>query len=616
MSKEIFFEEALADEWSGDYDVQEVPLDEKPLYQVGIFILLLATVVLGRIFFLNWSNGAFYVNRAEANLGRYERVAAARGVITDRYGTVLAENKAVFSGYLDIREFLRKEDLQNPTLKAMREILGISAEDAWNLIRSKNLEKSIEPLILKVDLSQRELVALKELDLPTLLVREGFRRDYPDGRMFSSVIGYIGLPTAKDLEKRPELSGEDFIGKAGVEAYYEDDLRGTPGLKVKLRDARGQELDEHERSAPESGKTLQLTLDADLQRYFYDRMSAALTALDRTGGIGMAMNPKTGEVLALVNFPVYDNNVFTLSGFGEERVSLLRDPKRPLFDRAISGVYSPGSTIKPLVGVAALAERIIGPERTIFSPGYLDIPNPYQPDKPTRFVDWRFQGEVDLGAALAQSSNVYFYEVGGGASGITGLGITRLRQWWQKFGLEEPTGIDMPGETTGFLPSPEWKERRFNRPWLLGDTYNVSIGQGDLQVTPIALLNYISAIANGGVFHRPVVNGSAERKILRDLSQYSYEIKEVQKGMLQAVEAKMGTAHTMNDLPFRVGGKTGSAQINNNANENAFFVGYAPYEDPEITILVMVEDAKQGSLNAVPIAKDVLNWYYGHRIAH
>jgi penicillin-binding protein 2 len=616
MPKEIFFEEALADEWSGDYDVQEVPLDEKPLYQVGIFILLLATVVLGRIFFLNWSNGAFYVDRAEANLGKYERVAAARGVITDRYGTVLAENKAVFSGYLDIREFLRNEDIQNPTLKGMREVLGISAEDAWNLIRSKNLEKSIEPLILKVDLSQRELVALKELDLPTLLVREGFRRDYPDGRMFSSVLGYIGLPTAKDLEKRPELSGEDFIGKAGVEAYYEDDLRGIPGLKVKLRDARGQELDEHERSAPESGKTLQLTLDADLQRYFYDRMSAALTALDRTGGIGMAMNPKTGEVLALVNFPVYDNNIFTLSGFGEERLSLLRDTTRPLFDRAISGVYSPGSTIKPLVGVAALAERIIEPERTIFSPGYLDIPNPYQPDKPTRFVDWRFQGEVDLGAALAQSSNVYFYEVGGGASGIAGLGITRLRQWWQKFGLEEPTGIDMPGEATGFLPSPEWKERRFGRPWLLGDTYNVSIGQGDLQVTPIALLNYISAIANGGVFHRPVVNGSAERKILRDLSRYSYEIKEVQKGMLQAVEAKMGTAHTMNDLPFRVGGKTGSAQINNNANENAFFVGYAPYENPEIAILVMVEDAKQGSLNAVPIAKDVLNWYHGHRIAH
>jgi penicillin-binding protein 2 len=583
---------------------------------VGIFILLLATVVLGRIFFLNWSNGAFYVDRAEANLGKYERVAAARGVITDRYGTVLAENKAVFSGYLDIREFLRNEDIQNPTLKGMREVLGISAEDAWNLIRSKNLEKSIEPLILKVDLSQRELVALKELDLPTLLVREGFRRDYPDGRMFSSVLGYIGLPTAKDLEKRPELSGEDFIGKAGVEAYYEDDLRGIPGLKVKLRDARGQELDEHERSAPESGKTLQLTLDADLQRYFYDRMSAALTALDRTGGIGMAMNPKTGEVLALVNFPVYDNNIFTLSGFGEERLSLLRDTTRPLFDRAISGVYSPGSTIKPLVGVAALAERIIEPERTIFSPGYLDIPNPYQPDKPTRFVDWRFQGEVDLGAALAQSSNVYFYEVGGGASGIAGLGITRLRQWWQKFGLEEPTGIDMPGEATGFLPSPEWKERRFGRPWLLGDTYNVSIGQGDLQVTPIALLNYISAIANGGVFHRPVVNGSAERKILRDLSRYSYEIKEVQKGMLQAVEAKMGTAHTMNDLPFRVGGKTGSAQINNNANENAFFVGYAPYENPEIAILVMVEDAKQGSLNAVPIAKDVLNWYHGHRIAH
>ena len=326
------------------------------------------------------------------------------------------------------------------------------------------------------------------------------------------------------------------------------------------------------------------------------------------------MDPRTGEVLAYLNFPAYDNDVFNSGGRSEERQKILSDPNRPLFNRAISGLYSPGSTIKPLVGLAAVQEGVISAERTIFSPGYLDVPNPYDPEKPTRFVDWRYQGNVDLSAALAQSSNVYFYEVGGGFGDIRGLGINRLREWWQRFGFGKSTGIDLFGEEEGFLPTPEWKERVSGDPWLLGDTYNVSIGQGDLLVTPIQLLNYAAALANGGVFRKPALVRGKVPEVIGDISKYEGAFLEVRRGMRETVTSPLGTAKLLDDLPIAVAAKTGSAQTKNKAEENAFFIGFAPYEEPEIAILVLVENAKEGSLNAVPIAKDVFRWYAEHRI--
>jgi penicillin-binding protein 2 len=462
--------------------------------------------------------------------------------------------------------------------------------------------------------------------LPTLRVEADFNRVYPEGEIFSSVVGYIGLTTSDDLRRNPGLSGRDFIGKSGLEAYYDGELRGADGLRVKIRDAKGNVLDEELKDSPRAGEDLRLTLDADFQRYFYRRMRDGLAALGRRAGAGIALDPGTGKILALVSFPTFDNNVFSGGGAGE-RLAILNDPQKPIFNRAISGMYAPGSTVKPLVGVAALAEKVISPNRSVFSPGYLDVPNPYNPANPTRFLDWRYQGEVNLYSAIAQSSNVYFYLAGGGSGQgvlpqnvlggggeIQGLGISRLREWWAKFGLGKPTGVDLPGEAEGFLPSPEWKEEKGRRPWLLGDTYNVSIGQGDLLLTPLQLLDYISAIANGGVAYRPHLKLGNEPEILYDLSRFGSEIKEVQKGMRETVTSPLGTAYALNGLALKVAAKTGSAQIEGNRAENAFFVGYAPYDDPQIAVLVLVENARQGSLNAVPIAKDVLDWYYWNRI--
>ncbi|MBI3114350.1 MAG: hypothetical protein HYZ07_00130, partial [Candidatus Harrisonbacteria bacterium] len=327
--------------------------------------------------------------------------------------------------------------------------------------------------------------------------------------------------------------------------------------------------------------------------------------------------------VALVQEPSYDNMLLSGQGHTKEKKEILTSPEKPLFNRAIAGAYSPGSTIKPLVGVAALKEGVIDPKREIFSPGYLDIPNPFDPSKPTRYKDWRAHGSVNLASAIAVSSDVYFYEVGGGlpagqagaSGGIKGLGINRLREWWQKFNLGSLTGIDLPGEVDGFLPSIEWKEKRDKRPWLVGDTYNVSIGQGDLLLTPLQLLVYMNAIATDGKLLQPVVVADgAPPKVVGDLSGLAREFEEVEKGMRQAVTAPNATIYALHDLPFTVAAKTGSAQVYNNRKVNAFFVGYAPVEDPKLIVLVLVEDAKEGSLNAIPVGGDVLKWYYERRV--
>lgn len=626
---DLLFEEAVGDNLSRDLDVAEIALDNRPFFYVSVILGLIVCAVVVRILWLGVVQGPWYEARASANMNRIEKLAAPRGIIEDRNGVVLAENNAVFFAVLNVREFLRNQEFQAPTLHAVQEILAIPEKEITLMIENAGEDRLGEPIVLNTQLTQKQIVDLSSFELPTLSVIPGFERKYISGPIFSHVIGYTGYPNEETLSERPELSASDEVGKAGIEYQYDSELRGEPGKVVLLRDSRGRVLEEEQKGNAKIGKTLRLTIDAELQKYIYNRLQSGLRSLGRQSGAGIAMNPKTGEVLALVSLPGFDNNFFASPGHNEERRNLLTSKSKPMFNRVISGVYSPGSTIKPLVGVAALEEGVVNAEKKIYSPGYLEVPNRYDPSKPSRFVDWRPQGWVDLSSALAQSSNVYFYLVAGGSpqqipgsraiegqEGIRGLGITRLHEWWRKFGLGSLTHIDLPGEAVGLLPAPESKEKNTGTPWLLGDTYNVSIGQGDLLITPIQLLNYINVVANNGVAYVPRVALKNEpSEILIDLSALSSEIKEAQKGMNEAAEAPLGTAYQFfHDLPFEVGAKTGTAQIMFNTQANAFFVGYAPFENPEISILILVENAVEGSLNTVPIAKDVLNWYYENRI--
>ncbi len=612
---DLAFEDSLGEDWSRDLDVVEVALDPRPAIYVGVAVSAIVLVIIGRIFVLGFYKGPEYSARAAANANHTEQIPAPRGIIYDRTHFVLAENKPVFSAVLLVKPFLEDADMEARTVAAANSILSVPESDMLNIVAGAGGEDSAEEVLLARDITQGQVVALKALDLPTLKVETVFDRTYPKGNAFAAVLGYVGLPTAKDIAADNRILTTDLVGRGGVESFYDTALRGVPGKVSQKHDAKGRTINAQESIPSQIGASLSLALDGEFQNYFYDRFMAALNRLGRTSGVGLAMNPQNGEVLALMSFPSFDPNVLSSSKPSETKKTILTSSLRPLFDRAVSGMYNPGSTIKPLVGVAALAEGVIDPARTIFSPGYLDIPNPYDPAKPTRYLDWRYQGYVNLANALAQSSNVYFYTVGGGAGDIKGLGLTKLNSWWQKFNLGSQTGIDLPSEAKGFLPTEQWKKSVGGRSWLLGDTYNVSIGQGDLLLTPIQLLDYIAAIANGGKLYVPVMNiDTPHPKTITDLSQYLSEIKEVQKGMRAVVTAPLGSAYMMHDLPFAVAAKTGTAQVQNNTQETAFFAGYAPYENPQIAILVLVEHSKEGSLNALPIAKEVLSWYYEHRL--
>ncbi len=592
-------------------EVRELPLHQGSLTLVGVVAALVVTTIVGRMLWLGVAQGSYYQDLASMNVNYAVTTDAPRGVITDVRGEVIADNAPSFSLQLDVRAFVKESEAERRAILELAEReVGVPTAESQQKIEAHLKAGRGEALTLYAGLSEPQVVAIRAAKRPAIFVREGYQRSYPYGPAAAHVIGYTGPVSAEDLERDSRLVPSDVIGRQGVEAQYDEVLRGKLGVTVQARDARGALLGDERTTPALAGAPLQLTLDAELQEYAYERLKSQLDTLGRSRGAVVIVDPRSGAVRALVSLPSYDPTAFTQSGRSDERVGYLTNPDRPLYDRVVSGAYTPGSTIKPLHGIAALSEGVVSPDWTIFSPGYLDIPNPWNPDKPTRYVDWRFQGTINVRSAIAQSSNVYFYAVGGGTGGLKGLGITRLRDWWQKFLLGEKTGIDLPSEGVGFLPSPEWKEEQTGTPWLLGDTYNVSIGQGDLTTTPIQLVTYIAAVANGGKVYRPFVNASKVPELRADLSGNADAFRQAQMGMRQTVTADLGTAHTMDALPFDVAGKTGSAQIHNNAKENAFFVGYAPYENPEIAIAVLVEEAKQGSMNAVPVAQDIFKFWH------
>lgn len=601
---DIHFEESLFDEGSGNAR-RAVPV------RVGVFILTgaCALALMGALFirtaFLNSFFGSFYAARAAANSDKEFILPAYRGIITDRFGAPLVKNISRFRVSIDVNELFKSALTPIERAGLFKKIAAITGEPDLVIraaVTNADLEKNPRVVVGRA-LSLEQAIDARALQNDAVIIEDDYVREYVDPFVFSALLGYTGSA---------EVSGT-IAGKAGLEASHDDVLRGVDGVRIVYRDARGMAFQEKRVREAVAGATLTTTIDAPFQRYFYERFTAGLTELNKTSGVGIAMNPKTGEVLALVSFPSFDNN---------NPAAYLNDSLKPLFNRAISGVFSPGSTIKPLVALAALHERLVTPLFTVHSPGYLELPNPYNPDHPSRFLDWRPQGVVDMYSALARSSNVYFYVVGGGCTVSTcnavgrskGLGIYTLNEYWKKFGLDAITDIDLAGEAVGFLPNPEEKQKRTGTPWRIGDTYNVSIGQGDLGVTPIRLLTFFSSIANKGIMMQPHLRYTESPAALMDYSSWTDELAVVRQGLRDVVLKPYGTANALYDLPYKTAGKTGSAQFANNVKTNAFFIGYGPAHDAQIAVLILVEDAKTGSLNAVPIGKDVLKWYYDHRL--
>jgi penicillin-binding protein 2 len=608
----------------------EVPLSQKILQRFLIFTFLLFFILFLRTFQFQVLGKEKFLALAESNKFVIAKIQAERGVIYDRFGNQLVWNKPSFDLVLDIKELPQSKAEKEKILKEVAEILDEDLEK----IQEKIKKASQSELLISENLSHQTLILLESKivsdRLPGFKIKQNPIRYYKEGPTFAHVIGYIGKIKAEEWESDPEnYSLHDWVGRDGLEKAYEKVLRKIPGKIRVERDALGKIISKEIVSLPKSGKSLILWLDSKLQEKIKESLEKILKATGTKKATAVAIDPKTGGILALISLPSFDNNLFNKGTDPEVLEKILTDPLHPLFDRAISGQYPVGSTIKPLIAAAVLEEKIISPYKKINCQGKITIPHKYQPEIVYEYKDWKIHGPTDLKKAIAESCNVYFYTVGGGYKDQPGLGPTRIKRYLELFGWGQKTKIDLPGEAEGFIPDPEWKESYFENPvdkiWRDGDTYNLSIGQGYISISPLQVALAFSAIANGGTLYKPqivqkIIEGSIDSphiieefkpEIIRQNFIDSKNLQIVREGMRQAVTGENSphaSAVILNSLPVPVAAKTGTAQVKGGFHN--WVTVFAPYENPQIVLTVMIEDVKELQAVALPVAKEVLEWYF------
>lgn len=406
----------------------------------------------------------------------------------------------------------------------------------------------------------------------------------------SQVIGYVSYPKK---DSKGIYYDKEQKGITGLEARYDELLSGENGRTLTETDALGRVRSEGMIVRAKEGETLQLSIDATLERLLARAVEDVAKSKRFIAGAGVIMDVETGAVRALVSYPSYDANVMAKGGPANVIASYNTDPGHPFLDHAVQGVYAPGSVVKPLVASGALTDGIITPNTVIDDPGVLLIPDPYNPGKNFVYKGWKPLGPVDVRSAIAWSSDIFFYTVGGGFKSQKGLGIDRLEYWYRQFGLGTTTAIDLPGEAAGVIPTPAWKKSTFNEPWYLGDTYFTAIGQYSMQVTPIQMARAIAAVANGGKLLTPTLTaGETPSHTLVPVTPVSLQV--VREGMRQTVTGALAGAL---NLPYvNVAAKTGTAQTGTrNQFDNSWVVGFFPYEHPQYAFAVVLERGPEGT---------------------
>lgn len=434
-------------------------------------------------------------------------------------------------------------------------------------------------------------------------------RMYATSTGLSTVLGYVKYPTKDSSGFYYQTT---YIPKDGIEKIYDAVLSGKNGAKMTETDALGAETSLQIVDYPRDGGNVHLSIDAGVQKSMYDAMLDYAARAGYRGGGGVIMDVRSGEIIAMASFPEYDSNILSIGSDTEKIKGYLSNKNNPFLNRVIGGLYTPGSIVKPFIAMGVLTEKIISPNKQILSTGSLSVPNPYNPDKPTVFRDWKAHGYVDLREAIAVSSNVYFFQVGGGFGDQKGLGISNIETYMRMFGFGEKTGIESYGEKAGVIPNPTWKKSLFGEEeeWRLGDTYNTSIGQYGVQVTPLQAVRAIGAIANGGKLLYPTLikpNASYESlSVPVPLAESDFKI--VREGMRMTVTE--GTAKSLN-FPFvKVAAKTGTAELGVAKNlVNSWTVGFFPADNPKYAFAVVMEKGKANNqVGATLIMKDVLEW--------
>lgn len=615
-SMRVILESPTAIQHEQLYEHEQMHVEGRPLFvgfgfsarsflAAGIGMGALLLILVGRAAWMQGSVEAkTYQAMAEQNRLRVVPVWPRRGVIRDRNGVVLAENAPRFQVTMVPRDIPVSKGDREAVISEASRLLGLGFNEL-QIMANVTGTRMDEPVLVADGLSYNASLALavRLPELPGFTLDARPKRSYPRSAELESlahVLGYVGKISEEELKIRRSLGYRrvDELGKTGVERMYETALRGTVGNRTYEVDARGRLKDIVREETPIDGSDVDLSLDLRLQQAAEQSLETMLQKIGLKRGAVVAMDPRNGEIVALVSMPGYDNNLFSGGVSSTVYRALSNDEHQPLFARAVAGAYPSGSTVKIVVSVAALMEHVVTDKTTVVSTGGLRLGQWF-------FPDWKAGGHgvTDVRKAIAMSVNTFYYMVGGGYQSFQGMGPDALAKWMKAFGLGAKTGVDLTGESAGFVPTRDWKEQRRKQPWYVGDTYNLSIGQGDLLVTPLQVARYTAAIANGGILVEPHIAKQEAPK--RTPTGASAEFVQVaREGMREAV--KTGSARGISTLPISAGGKTGTAQWNSNRNTHAWFTSFAPFEEPEIVVTVLIEEGGEGSSVAVPVAREVL----------
>lgn len=603
----------------------EVKIKERIIYAIfGIFFV--ATLVLfSKTFYLQVVEGKHLLVLSQSNKGKVDLIRPERGIIYDKNLKKLVLNAPAYDLVCDKRNIYQSSE---ESIQKMKNIASVLGKD-YAEIESQITNSEDPDIVIAQNLSQENLLVLEAKigEIPDCQIEKNTDRKYAFGPIFSHILGYRSRISKEELEEAVGYTIDDYIGKDGLERTYESDLRGIPGRMEVIKTALGVRKGNNILSLPIEGNSLVLHIDSNFQKVVYESLEKSIKNIGAKKGAAVALDPRTGAVLALVSYPAYDNNVFNGGVSKIEFDELNNNPNQPFFDRAIASKYPTGSTIKPFLASAALQEKLISPTKIINDEGSITIYSQYDPSVTYKFSGVVPHGLVDMRKAIAVSSNIYFFTIGGGYGDQQGLGPSRIKKYLDLYGWEDKTGIDLPGEFKGFVPGPDWKRQVKNENWWDGDTYNLSIGQSDLQVTPLQVAVAYSAIANKGTLYKPQIvqkiidTSSGEPKTVQEFKPEVIKnnfinpeyLEVVRQGMRDGVQKSYGSSFMLNDLPVAVAGKTGTAETNRDGFFNTWSSNFAPYDNPEIVFVATIEGVEGLRSATLPVAHDVLQWYFTHK---
>lgn len=610
----------------------EEPIVSRIYWLLGMAFIIVGMIIVSRLAYLQIVTGERNSLLASGNRVRSNAIAAPRGTIYDRNGVILARNNAHYDLVVIPAQLPQNEESRKSIYELVSTLTGKPTAEVQSTVESKTLRYSL-PIVVVDNISRDIALNIEERhsELVGFSVDTNPTREYLDGSGLAPFLGYIGRISAEEFDANPEYRPIDMIGKTGLEKAYESDLRGVYGKEQTEVDASGLPVRALARVEPKAGNSVVLSADKSLQDVMQQSVKSAVESAGSKAGVAVAVDPRNGQVLGAVNYPSYDGNLFANGISQTDYQNLLNDPSKPLFNRVNSGEYPIGSTVKPFISIAGLQEGVVNANTSVQDNGKIEVPNQYNPSIVYTFKGWKPEGLgiVNLFRAISWSSDIYYYILGGGYQGAKGLGSAKLTDWYKKFGFGKPTGSDIGDGATGFVPTPENKKTYSQEPWTVGDTYNISIGQGNLKATPMQLAMATAAVANGGTLYEPRFVSSIRDDTGQTIRNIDPEtvvaniaspanIKLVQQGMEGVVDSGTGCCTIKQEVPVKVAGKTGTAETssegfdgkNPRTKAHAWFTAYAPADNPKIVIVVLVENAGEGSQFALPVAKDILKWYF------